>query len=103
MKDIRQQWKALASARNIKSEDIAALCIYKSLVESQGKEGAIAMLHKSFSPIKNPNKLSNGRLPNESLKTALYFIKYSTFATWLEDEDKQLIISMDQEIAKEIK
>ena len=92
MKDIRTQWKALAAARNIKSEDIAALCIYRALLKEQVPEGAKSRLHKSFKPITNANKLANGAYPYGALETAVNSIRYSTFASWLDEEElKQLL------------
>lgn len=99
MKDIRQQWKALAEKREIKSEDIAALCIYRALVKNEGKEGAILRLRKSFNPVTNPVKIENGAAPYFSLSTALWAVKYSTVLTWLDETEKQSLIA----IAKEIK
>lgn len=87
MKDIRVQWKVLAASRKIASEDIAALCIYRALIKEQVPEGAKSKLHKSFSPITNIIKLNNGAYPYSALETAVNSIKYSTFASWLDEED----------------
>lgn len=92
IKDIRPQWKALAAAREITKEDIAALCVYRALRKEQVPEGAKSRLHKSFKPITNKVKLENGAYPYGSLETALNSIKYSNFAKWLdEDELKQML------------
>lgn len=99
MKDIRQQWKALAAERKINREDIAALCIYRSLTKNEGKEGAIGRLRKSFNPITNSTKLDNGAAPYYALSLALWCVKYSTILSWMDEEDKQQVLS----IAKEIK
>jgi len=98
MKDIRQQWKALAAERKITREDIAALCIYRALVKEQGKNGAISRLQKSFKPITNPVKLENGAYPYGSLESALWAIKNSTLITWLDEEEKQQLLSYAKEI-----
>jgi len=97
-KDIRPQWKALAAERKITREDIAALCIYRSLIKGEGKEGAISRLRKSFSPITNPVKLENGAYPYGSLASALWMTKHSTFITWLDDESKQSLLILAKEI-----
>lgn len=98
MKDIRQEWKALAANRAIRSEDIAALCIYRALVKNEGKEGAIARLKKSFKPITNPVKLDNGAQPYYSLATALFSVKYSKVAGWLDEENKSTLVYISREI-----
>lgn len=87
MKDIRAQWKALAAVRNITRKDIAALCIYRALIKEQVPEGAKTRLHKSFKPITNANKLANGAYPYGALESAVNSIRYSTFASWLDEED----------------
>jgi len=98
MKDIRQQWKALAADRKVTREDIAALCLYRALVKEQGKEGAISRLHKSFIPITNPIKIENGAHPYGALASALWMVKHSTFVTWLDEEPKQALLTLAKEI-----
>lgn len=87
IKDIRPQWKALAAAREITKEDIAALCVYRAVRKEQIPEGAKTRLQKSFKPITNKVKLENGAYPNGALETALNSIKYSNFAKWLDKEE----------------
>ena len=114
MKDIRQQWKALASARNISIRDIAALCVYRALLKSPdedgtrtaimqgyGKEGAIARLLKAFKPITNHVKLTNGAEPLGSMLSALRTIKYSEVYKWLDEEDQKKLYDLSVEISKE--
>lgn len=98
MNNISQQWKAFAKKREIKSGDIAALCIYRALAENEGKEGAIRRLRKSFSPITNPVKIENGAAPYFALSTALWSVKYSILLTWLDEKDKNEIVSLSKEI-----
>ena len=86
-KDIRPQWKTLAQERKITKEDIAALCIYRSLIKGEGKEGAISRLKKAFKPITNTTKLENGADPQGALKSAIWSIKYSKFAEWLDKDE----------------
>lgn len=97
-KDIRPQWKALAQERKITSSDIAALCIYRSLIKGEGKEGAISRLEKAFKPISNPVKIENGAHPYGSLQSALWSIKYSNFIEWLDEPQKAGIIAMAKDI-----
>jgi len=97
--DIRAQWKALAASREITREDIAALCIYRSMYTGEGKEGAISRLQKSFKPISNLVKLENGAYPYGALDTALWLAKKSTLVSWLTEEERTELLS----IAKEIK
>jgi hypothetical protein len=99
MKDIRQNWKALAAEHKVTREDIAALCIYRALVKNQGKEGAISRLRKSFIPVTNPIKLQNGAAPYHALSVALWCVKYSAVYAWLDETEKQVLF----ELAKEIK
>lgn len=91
MKDIRTLWKAQAAAKEISSYDIAALCIYKSLIAEEDLEATKTRLRKSFTPVRNPRKLDNGSTPYGSLITALRSTKWSTFAGWLSPEELALI------------
>lgn len=97
-KDIRPQWKALAQERKITREDIATLCIYRSLIKGEGKEGAISRLRKAFRPITNPVKLENGAHPYGALRSALWMTKHSTFVTWLDDEPRQALLALAKDI-----
>ncbi len=98
MKDIRQQWKALAADRKITSEDIAALCIYRALFNEQGKEDSVDRLSKSFKPITNQVKLDNGIHPYGSLSIALNLVKRSTLFTWLDEADQKTMLDLAREI-----
>jgi hypothetical protein len=100
LKDIRPQWKALAAARQITKEDIAAYCIYRAVYKGQIPEGAKTRLQKSFSPITNKVKLDNGAAPYGALTTALHSIKYSHFAEWLDKEELQQLIDAAKETQK---
>ena len=113
MKDIRQQWKALAAARKITPKDVAALCVYRALLKTPdvdtlrtaitqgyGKEGAIHRLLKSFKPITNQVKLSNGAEPYGCLMTSLRLAKYSEVYSWLDEEDKVLLQNLATEISR---
>ncbi len=93
MKDIRTQWKALAAKKNIKREDIAALCLYRTLFKEQDTPEAKSRLHKSFAPITNKIKLENGAYPYGALEAALNMIRYSTVAQWLDEEDRDKIVA----------
>lgn len=97
--DVRAQWKALAALRNITKEDIVALCIYRSMIHGEGKDGAISRLRKSFQPITNLVKLENGAAPFLQLDLALFLSRRSKFTTWLTEDEKNELIA----IAKEIK
>lgn len=114
MKDIRQQWKALASARKITARDIAALCVYRALLKSPdedgtrtaimqgyGKEGATARLLKAFKPVTNHIKLTNGVEPLESMLSSLRTVKYSEIYKWLDEEDQKKLYDLSIEISKE--
>lgn len=98
MKDIRQNWKALAAEQKVTREDIAALCIYRALVKNQGKEGAISRLRKSFIPVTNPIKLQNGAAPYHALSVALWCVKYSAIHNWLDESERQSLVTMAKEI-----
>lgn len=99
--DIRRNWKSLADKKDISSADMAALCVYRSLIKGQGKEGAISRLRKAFRPITNPVRLANGTDAHMSVKSSLRGIPYSTFAGWLTKEELKDVTTMAQEIAKE--
>jgi hypothetical protein len=111
--DIREKWKAFAATRRISSPDIAALCIYRSIIRGEGKEGAIARLKKSFTPVTNTNKLNNGVMPNNGLFFALVTLKCTfrpkyapNVLQWLTEEERAEISEIAGSISaggKEIK
>jgi hypothetical protein len=102
MKDIRQQWKALASTRKITTKDIAALCVYRALLKMpDSKPLAITRLNKSFKPISNPVKIVNGADPHGALLSALRMTKYSSVYSWLDEEDAKKLYDLSIEISKE--
>ena len=101
--DIRPQWKKLATERKITKEDIAALCLYRSLIKGGIKEDTLARLRKSFKPITNVTKLENGAYPWGSLQEALRMLKYSNVATWLTKDELALLQSLGQSVLKDIK
>ena len=103
MKDIRQQWTALAAAKQITRQDIASLCIYRSLVKEQGKDGALSRLQKSFTPVTNKVKLENGAHPQHALRNALWLIKQSSLWSWLETDEQRSLEILSKELSKEIK
>lgn len=86
-KDIRPLWKAFAKERKITKEDIAALCIYRAMVKGEVPVGANTRLLKAFKPITNTVKLENGADPQGALKSAIWSIKYSKFAEWLDKDE----------------
>jgi hypothetical protein len=86
-KDIRPLWKALAKERKITKEDIAALCIYRAMVKGEVPEGAKTRLQRAFKPITNTTKLGNGARPYGALESAVWSIKYSKFAEWLDKDE----------------
>lgn len=98
MKDIRQNWKDLANAKAIRKEDILALCLYKTLFKEQGKEEAIVRIKKSFIPIENEIKLANGAEPYAALSSAMYSLRGSNVYFWLEDADKEKLLTLAKEI-----
>jgi len=97
MKDIRNLWKAHAATKTITREDIAALCLYRTLVQEQTAEDAKQKLFRSFSPISSPTKLANGSRPYDAMTYALGTVRYSVFAKWLDADDFARI----EELAKE--
>jgi len=103
MLDIRPQWKKLSADKKIQASDMAALCIYRSYVKGEGKEGAISRLKKSFYPITNTVKLENGAAPNGALLSALWTIRNSTFISWLPETDAKYLIEIGKEIYREWK
>ena len=99
---VRAIWKELADARTILSQDIAALCLYKSL--KLGDEETKARLHRSFSPITNQIKLQNGCTPYEALEKSLRWLKYSEFAKKLPEETQKEMEALAKEtLSKGIK
>lgn len=103
MKDVRQEWKAHAASKKITSQDIAALCIYRTLVKEQNEEAALSRLKKSFTPVTNPIKLANGANPTASLKNALWMVKNSVFVEWLTAEEYKPLGEMALALHRSIK
>lgn len=101
--DIRPQWRKLAAERKITKEDIAALCLYRSMLRGGEKEDTLARLRKSFKPVTNIVKLDNGAYPYGSLQESLRMLKYSTVITWMTSEEAALLLSLAKSIEKEIK
>lgn len=101
--DIRPQWRELAAKRKITKEDIAALCLYRSLLKGGNTEDTLARLRKSFKPITNIVKLDNGAYPYGSLQEAMRMLKYSTVTTWLTETETKMLYSFALVILKEIK
>ena len=97
--DVRENWKALAADRKITSSDIAALCIYRSMLRGEGAAGAESRLRKSFFPITNQVKLDNGAAPFGSLRIALGLIRYSTFYTWLTTAEQDAMWAIAKELS----
>lgn len=93
MKNIKSQWKILASARNITSTDMVAMCICKSISKNETIEIAKERLLKSFSPIKNNNKLLNGMSPYGALINSMWYIRTSNVAKWLTPEELDKLIN----------
>lgn len=101
MKYIKNEWKNLSSARKVTSRDIATLCIYKSLQNGENYEGAIVRLKKSFSEIKNTNKLNNGVRPYGTLLDSVHGVKYSQMLDWFPQDEKDMLIEMSTRIRTE--
>lgn len=100
--DIRPQWRMLAKERKITKEDIAALCLYRSLIKGGIKEDTLARLRKSFKPISSQIKLDNGAYPYGSLQEAIRMVKYSNLAQWLTKDEAALLHSLGQNVLKDI-
>jgi hypothetical protein len=99
--DTRAKWKARAALRNITSADIAALCIYRSVMRGEGLEGAESRLRKSFFPITNKVKLDNGAAPFGSLNSALWSVRGSVLYSWLTPSEQDAVWKIAQELRKE--
>lgn len=97
--DIRAQWKALAADRKITNQDIAALCIYRSMIRGEDKEATIQRLRKSYTPITNTVKLANSASPYWSVRVALYMIRNSSLIEWLTPDEKQALLSIAKAIS----
>ena len=92
--DTRAKWKALAADRTITRSDVAARCVYLSIIRGEDIECVKARLLKAFWPITNKVKLDNGAAPYGSMKAAIWLIRYSTFYSWLTTEEKNVIWKM---------
>lgn len=102
MKDIRQQWKALASEKKITAIDVAALCVYRALLdtEADAKATATALLLKAFAPVTNQIKLDNGATPRYSMLSALRLVKYSKVYEWLPEENRNDLAALALELSR---
>jgi hypothetical protein len=98
--DVRENWKALAADRKITSSDIAALCIYRSILRGEGATGAESRLRKSFFPITNQVKLDNGAAAYGALNSALWLTRHSTFYTWLTQSEQIAMWNIALELRK---
>ena len=108
MKDIRQNWKTISSAKTITSTDVVALCIYRTLQQEESVAEALQRLKKSFTPITNSIKLANGATPHFSLRTTLagfWYLKYnnSSLTRWLPEENYEAVRAMALELLKEVR
>lgn len=73
-----QHWKQLAKDKAITKEDVVALCLHKSIQYNDIWQADV-LLKKSFTPITNAVKLTNGSHPNESLYLALRWVQNSSY------------------------
>ena len=95
--DIRAQWKALAAKKEITCHDMAALCLYRSLIKGEGLEGAVSRLKKSFSPLKNQKKIDNTDHVYGSMFRALSLAKYSHLKDWLTKTELEQLAKLARE------
>lgn len=94
MTDIRPVWKQLASEKKLTRGDIATLCVFKALKKGV-PETAKENLKKSFQPVTNSNKLSNGAYPYFGMYSALRDVDYKynpsqVFSLLTEEERAQV-------------
>jgi hypothetical protein len=100
---VKAIWKTLADAKKITSQDVAALCLLRSL-KSNDTENTRARLLRAFKPITNKIKLENGAAPFGALELALRWLKYSEFAKQLpEDTQKQMEALAKETLSKGLK
>lgn len=74
MKDYKQSWKTLAGAELVSASHVVERAILKAMsAKTNGDRVMIALsiLLKAFTPIRNSNKLANGRRPYDSLERAV--------------------------------
>lgn len=93
---VKAIWKKLADARTITCQDVAALCLYKS-IKLGLTDDTKARLHRSFKPITNQIKLQNGCTPFEALEKSLRWLKYSEFAKQLPEETQKQMEALAKE------
>lgn len=97
---VKAVWKKLADAKLISAQDIAALCLLRSL-KSSDTENTKVRLHRAFTPITNKIKLENGAVPYGSLEKSLRWIKYSEFAKQLPTDTLKEMESLAKEVLNE--
>lgn len=100
MNSIKSLWKQLASESSFTATDIAALCLFRSMVAESPVDSAVCQLLQAFSPVTNPVKLSNGRLPYQSLVDALgsYRLSKSPLVSQQSTEDQQTFLKFAAEV-----
>jgi hypothetical protein len=96
--DIRSKWKARAAIRNTTSADIAALCIYRSMIRGECKQATIARLRRSFTPVSNPIKLQNGHSRWHGLASGLFAVKFSPLLEWMTKEESVELLGIAKSI-----
>lgn len=114
-KEIKKNWKNLSKEKRITKQDIATLCLYRSLfipdtsdktrellAYGTDKNGAIQRLKKSFQPITNSVRLNNGEHPYRSLLQALSMVRYSTMFDWLTENEQVKLLALSNLIKGEI-
>ena len=95
--EVKAIWKKLADARTITIQDIAALCLLRSL-ESGDTANIKIRLRRAFSPITNKIKLDNGAAPYGSLERALRWVYSSEFAKQLPEAIMEKIKAAAKEV-----
>jgi hypothetical protein len=78
MKDYKQSWKIIAEANNISAHHVVERAILKAMSAKTNADRvkiAYSILMRAFSPITNPNKLSNGRRPFDTLEREVAAVK----------------------------
>lgn len=101
----RHIWKQLASSKKIAKEDVLAFCIYRAInfKHTPGKQAAVELLRKAFTPVSNQTKLSNGCKRYDGLYNAIYNLRSSAFLAAMDDSDRHAIAEMVKSIWSEFK
>ncbi len=99
---IISDWKLLAQSKNNTAESYINYAIIRGFIEEKPPEKVAEYLMKAFSPVKNKNKLANGRYPYDTLKGLLMYYHQNPYSALMSDMDKNKLIMYREQIRRSL-